>query len=223
MQKKFIMLLIGLFSTFIVMSAPQQQVEDNSIQVVLNYWFDYANQPSPLFNRPMWWKKDPDVDKHIKSQFEHLRNKAVKGELNAWLDSPKGTLAYVILIDQFSRNLYRNSAKMYQDDSLALKAAQNAIEKGFDQKLTLTERVFLYLPLEHSEDLNDQNRCVMLFQRLYEDCPVESKDIAKQYLKYATEHQAIIKQFSRFPHRNKILGRESTLAEIEFQSTHSGY
>ncbi len=222
MSKKFFILLIGLFSTFIAISA-QKEVEDKNIQHILNYWFDYANQPATLFNRAMWWKINPEIDNQIKAQFENLRNKAVKGELNAWLKSPKGTLAYVILIDQFSRNLYRNSPKMYEDDILAINASKDAIEKGFDQKLTLTERVFLYLPLEHSENLDDQNRNVILFEKLVEDSPNETKEIAQNYLKYAKEHQSIIKQFNRFPHRNKILGRDSTPAEIEFLRTHSGY
>jgi uncharacterized protein (DUF924 family) len=223
MLKKIIILFITLFSINVVFGANHQNSDDKDIQKILNYWFDYENQTASLYDRDIWWKKNEAIDDEIRKQFLPLRKKAIEGELNNWLNTSKGTLAYVILIDQFSRNMFRNSAQMYQYDELALKASKMAIKNGIDKKLSLIERVFLYLPLEHSENQNDQNQSVALFENLYEQTPNETKELAGKYLRYATEHQDIINKFNRFPHRNKILSRESSALEIDYLQSHPGY
>lgn len=193
------------------------------MEQLLDFWFDYTYETDPLYNRDMWWTKNEKTDKEIQLQFGALREQAIKGELNAWLDTPKGTLAYVILIDQFSRNLFRNDPQMVQNDPLALMAAKHAIAKGYDRTLSLTERVFIYMPFEHSENINDQNKSVALFEKLYEDTPDAQKGIAENFVKYAKDHRDIIQKFNRFPHRNKILNRKDTPEETEFLKTHKGY
>jgi len=193
------------------------------IQKVLDNWFEYDHNHAPLFENEVWWIKNKEVDETIRYQYKDLYKEAMKGGLKDWLETPKGTLAYVILLDQFPRNMFRNSAKAYQSDRMALKVAKEAINNGVDKKLSLTERVFLYMPLEHSENIDDQNQSVALFEKLYEETPKEYQPLAAKFLKYAKEHQQIIQQFNRFPHRNKVLSRKSTPAEVAFLKTHKGF
>ncbi|MCS5707796.1 DUF924 domain-containing protein [Candidatus Berkiella cookevillensis] len=190
---------------------------------ILNFWFDYEHEKAPIYNRKIWWVKDQKVDNILREKFGLLREKAIKGELDDCLELPKGTLAYIILIDQFSRNLFRDTPKMFEYDALALSAAKRALKQGLDKTLTLTERVFMYLPLEHSENMNDQNESVALFEQLLNETPEQYKSIAALFLNYARDHRLIIEKFQRFPHRNKTLSRESTSAEIEFLASHPGY
>lgn len=193
------------------------------IQKVLDNWFEYDHNHAPLFENEMWWVKNKEVDDTIRFQYKDLYHQAITGGLTDWLETPRGTLAYVILIDQFSRNMFRDSPKAYQHDELALKVAKDAIQKGVDKQLKLTERVFLYLPLEHSENIDDQNQSVALFEQLYKETPEAQKLLAAKFLKYAKEHQKIIAEFGRFPHRNKILSRKSTPQEQAFLKTHPGF
>lgn len=205
-----------------------RQLKKNSnnthmIDNILDYWFDPQNHSTSLYDRGLWWEKNANTDNFIKNKFEKLRTLAIQGELNDWLNSPKGTLAYVILIDQFSRNMYRDTPQMFQYDELARTAAKQAIENGQDIKLSLTERVFLYLPFEHSEDLSDQNFSVSLFKKLHEKTPINEKEIANNFLTYAKKHQEIIQKFKRFPHRNKILSRTTTKEEEIYLKTNPGF
>jgi uncharacterized protein (DUF924 family) len=193
------------------------------IQKVLDNWFEYDHNHAPLFENEVWWVKNKEVDDTIRFQYKDLYLQAMKGGLKEWLETPKGTLAYVILLDQFPRNMFRDSPKAYQSDALALKTAKAAINNGMDTKLSLTERVFLYMPFEHSENMDDQNQSVALFKKLYEETPKAQQALAAKFLKYAKEHQKIIQQFNRFPHRNKVLSRKSTKEELEFLKTHKGF
>ena len=197
--------------------------KDKTMDEILNFWFDYEHEKAPIYNRNLWWLKDEKIDNTIRKQFALRREQAIQGELNNWLKSSKGTLAYIILIDQFSRNLFRNTPHMFEHDTLALNAAKAAIEQGLDKKLTLTERVFIYLPFEHSENIDDQEKSVALYEKLFLETAAEYKNIAQIFLSYAEDHHQIIQKFQRFPHRNKILSRESTRAEIEFLESHPGY
>lgn len=191
---------------------------------VLNFWFDYeAHAGQALFDRALWWQKSDATDQTIRNNFADLHEQVIQGNHERWLNTPKQALAYVILLDQFSRNMYRNTAKMYTFDQQALKAAQMAVDSGYDKTLSLTERVFLYLPFEHSENLNDQERSVELFKQLAAEAPKENKSIAISFLSYAQEHHDIIEKFGRFPHRNKILSRENRPEESEFMKIHQGY
>lgn len=202
----------------------QRTAQDKKeIESVLNFWFEYSHHSQPLYDRTLWWEKSETLDNLIRERFGVLREKAIGGERNDWLKTPKGTLAYIVLIDQFSRNMFRNSQKMYQYDNLALNAAKHAIKQGWDRSLSLTERVFIYLPFEHSENIDDQLESVRLFSQLVDDAPDENKAQARRYLSYANEHYKIIKQFNRFPHRNKILARISTPQELAFLENHKGF
>lgn len=205
------------------MASESRHQDLKQIQKVLQFWFDANHHSEPLYNRDIWWAKDQKWDTEIREQFGQLRRQAIQGDLKHWLNTPQGTLAYIILIDQFSRNMYRDKPAMYQYDGLALKAAKLAIEKKYDEALTLTQRVFMYLPLEHAENLQAQEQSLSLFKQLYKDTPEGYKDIAQNYLNYAIAHHEIISKFNRFPHRNKILDRESSPEEIAFLKEHKGF
>ncbi|NMP31995.1 DUF924 domain-containing protein [Thalassotalea sp. M1531] len=166
---------------------------------ILTFWF---NEISPQ----QWWQKDDEFDALIKKRFESIHHKAVNGELSHWRESALGSLAEVIVLDQFSRNIYRDKPQSFAFDSLALALAQNAIAKGFNAELDETKRSFLYLPFMHSESLVIHEQAVHLYKALGNAANLE----------FELKHKAIIEQFGRYPHRNEILGRKSTEAEIEF-------
>jgi uncharacterized protein (DUF924 family) len=151
-----------------------------------------------------WWKKDPAFDAEIRGRFLALHEAIQGGDCLDWLDMARRTLAYVIVLDQFSRNMFRGSARMYEGDARALAAARRALDGTFDRELSRDERMFLYMPFMHSEDVADQDRCVNLFSSLHE------------WYRYAEEHRDVIRRFGRFPHRNVLLGRPSTPEELEF-------
>jgi uncharacterized protein (DUF924 family) len=162
---------------------------------VLAFWFADPDR---------WWKKDATLDAEIRGRFLDLHDAIQSGERQDWLDTPRQTLAYVIVLDQFSRNMFRGSARMFEGDARALAAARQALDCNFDRELSRNERMFLYMPFMHSEDIADQERSVKLFSSLHE------------WLRYAEEHREIILRFGRFPHRNALLGRPSTSEELEF-------
>lgn len=222
MIKKIFAAICLLFALSMNVHADPSETE-LGIQKVLDNWFEYDHNHAPLFENEMWWIKNKEVDETIRYQYKDLYKDAMNGGLKDWLETPKGTLAYVILLDQFPRNMFRDSPKAYQSDAMALKVAKEAIKKGVDKQLSLTERVFLYMPLEHSENIEDQNQSVALFEKLYEETPKEYQPLAAKFLKYAKEHQQIIQEFKRFPHRNKVLSRKSTPEEVTFLKTHKGF
>lgn len=201
----------------------EYQEKDLMVNEILMFWFDYSANPQEIFNRPLWWQKDKQTDEIIEKRFANWREEAINGNLDDWLKEPKSLLAYIILIDQFSRNLKRNTAEMFEHDALGVKAAQIAVDKHFDQSLKLVERVFVYLPFEHSEKLSHQKRSLSLYEQLVKDTPPEHLSVAKSFLGYAKDHHDIIEKFGRFPHRNQILGRESTAEELTFMQSHGGY
>ena len=137
---------------------------------------------------------------------EPVYQKAIKGELDPLSETPEGSLALVIILDQFPRNMYRGTPQAFASDAKALKVAKEAVEKKFDRDLLPMQRMFLYLPFEHSENIDDQEQSVKFFENLGDELA----------LKYAIEHRDAITQFGRFPHRNAILGRESTPEELRF-------
>jgi len=152
-----------------------------------------------------WFTKDEAFDASIRERFLATYEAAARGELAAWEATAEGALALVIVLDQFPRNMFRGSPRVYEADALARAAANIALKRGYDLDVPEAERGFLFLPFMHSEDLVDQNRCVELY-RAAEDAN----------LKYAVEHREIIRRFGRFPHRNAILGRASTSEEEAF-------
>lgn len=166
---------------------------------VLQFWFD---ELTPEY----WWKKDAALDQDIRNRFQSIHSQASACELFPWRHSPHGRLAEVIVLDQFSRNIYRDNAQAFATDSLALALAQEAVHQGADKALNPTERSFLYMPYMHSESLSIHEQAVELFE----------KNGEKNNLDFELKHKKIIERFGRYPHRNKILGRQSTAEEIEF-------
>ena len=153
-----------------------------------------------------WFKKNEVFDRQIVSRFLATHSAASRGELAPWQDSAEGALALLVLLDQFPRNMFRNSAHAFATDPLARAVADRALARGFDQATEYALRQFFYLPFMHSEALADQDRCLRLYEK-YGDANT---------LKFANIHRDIIVKFGRFPHRNSVLGRETTAAEDEF-------
>jgi uncharacterized protein (DUF924 family) len=156
--------------------------------------------------RRLWFAKDEAFDRTIRDRFEPVQHAAVRGEYSDWIDTAPGALALVLLLDQFSRNLYRGRPEAFAADPLARRAASEAIALGHDRATEAALRLFFYMPFEHSEDLGDQDRSVALFAALG-----DADD-----LRFAERHRALIRRFGRFPHRNAILGRRSTAEEIAY-------
>ena len=187
-------------------------------QPVLDFWFGDKKENIEVIKEksPLWWRKDEDTDREIKQQFEPLLRKLIEVKLQHWKEDANGYLAMIILVDQFSRNMYRNQAQSFSQDQISLSLAIEGIEKGMDKQLRLIERAFFYLPFEHSESLQHQRRSVDLFNKLLMEANEAEQKYFSGTLDYAIKHQAVIERFGRYPHRNTILGRESTPEEIEF-------
>lgn len=177
---------------------------------VLDFWFGAPGSAERGRARPEWFRKDPASDSRIRERFGALHGLAASGGLAEWEREPGPALALVIVLDQFSRNLYRGDARAFAQDARALALARAVIAAGWDRTRTPLERQFLYLPFEHAEDLAEQDRGVELMRSL-EEHP-ETKGLAE----WAEKHRVIIRRFGRFPHRNAALGRDSTPEEIEF-------
>lgn len=194
--------------------------KDNNIDEILNFWFGSLTKGNICRHdkQKLWWSKSHEMDHYIRNKFGKYIGFAKSDHLTHWLDTPKGTLAYIIVLDQFSRHIFRNSQKAYSQDSLALKACLDGIEKEFDKDLHSIERSFFYMPLMHSEDSQMQKLSMEKFIELAEK-QVPDPDLHELLLeskKYAEHHFDIIKKFGRFPHRNKMFERESTPEELEF-------
>ncbi len=177
----------------------------SSPREVLQFWFSERA-------RSLWFEKSATFDEEIRARFGPPVHEAQLGALEAWRSSPDGSLALVILLDQFSRNLYRGTAKAFLGDTRAREVAAEAITRGFDRRYPFPDRVFFYLPFEHGESLADQDRYLALLR----GCLREFGEIAADYLEAGHKHREIIKRFGRFPHRNAALGRETTDEEAEF-------
>ncbi len=185
---------------------------------VLDFWFaDSAQSGDALRERSrVWFAKDEALDRRIAERFGALVDAASGGELDGWTQTPRGTLALLIALDQFPRNLYRGDARAFAGDAKAQGITLAAIARGEDRLLQPVERVFGYLPLEHAEDLDLQDRCMALFEALLAQAPMEMHDSFESFLGYARKHREVIARFGRFPHRNAALSRESTPAELEY-------
>ncbi|MCU0523756.1 MAG: DUF924 domain-containing protein [Elainella sp. Prado103] len=186
-------------------------MDDQPIQEILQFWFSTGEEATYDRRCQVWFGKQPELDAAIQRDFQDIYTQAAAGQLNHWRHTPQGCLALILLLDQFSRNMFRDTPQAFATDPQARQVAQFAVEQGYDQQLLPIERIFVYLPFEHSEDLTDQQRSVDLFQALTQTAP----DLIDVY-DYALRHQRVIQQFGRFPHRNRILERASTAAEIEF-------
>jgi uncharacterized protein (DUF924 family) len=187
-------------------------------QPVINFWFGHDQDDAAVAKAKAgtWWRKREEIDLAIRNTFEKSVEAAARGRLGAWEETPEGLLALVLLTDQFPRNMYRDTARAFAYDALARGWTNQALGEGSDRRLRPIQRVFLYLPLEHSEDAADQERSVVLFRQLLDEVPGDWKDIFAGFHDYAVRHRDTVVRFGRFPHRNAILGRPSTAEELEF-------
>ncbi len=164
----------------------------------------------------LWWRKDPEIDRTIFERFGGLHSVIQAGGHRDWLRAPQSLLAYVLVLDQFSRNMFRGTAGMFASDELALTATFEGLALGFDKKLRRDERTFLYMPFMHSERIEVQERGVELFDAFAKELSGDDPKAARGNTGYAERHRDIVRRFGRFPHRNAVLGRESTAEELEF-------
>lgn len=190
----------------------------DDINKVLGFWFGTDTDPKEIIRKQsaLWWGKDANTDLYINEQFGEIYQLAINDNLNSWLSSIKGQLALIIVLDQFSRVINRDSAGAFAQDSKTLKIALEGIAKNYDSSLRFIERVFYYMPLEHSENLDNQSQCVELFQKLLFEVPEDLKNEFQDSLQFAERHKEIIERFRRFPHRNKALNRISSAEELAF-------
>ncbi|MGB3192721.1 MAG: DUF924 family protein [Limnoraphis sp.] len=177
---------------------------------ILAFWFGSPQNLDYGKPRQVWFQKNFEFDAQIRSYFLADYELAAQGKLEDWKESPDSCLALILLLDQFPRNLFRGEAKAFATDTQALEVAKYAVSQGFDKHLLPVQRWFIYLPFEHSENLVDQEKAVELTRQLSDHRESQSS------IDYAIRHWDVIKQFGRFPHRNSILGRESTPEEKEF-------
>ena len=180
------------------------------------FWFgEIGADGFPVEDRgALWFQATPKTDALITERFGSALERARSQQSD--INDPRQILAQVILYDQFSRNIFRNTPQAFAKDPLALSLSHKALRDNVPQALCLIERVFLFMPLEHSEVLADQEQSVALFTALLEETPPSRKKLAQGFLDYAHKHHEIIKRFGRFPHRNRSLGRASTLEERAF-------
>lgn len=180
-------------------------IENVTADKVLDFWFNETD-------RENWFDRSDAFDLVIRDRFADAIETARSGGFSGWRDMPQGCLAVIILIDQFSRNIYRESPLAWSADDVSLSYTRHALAQNFDAELGFDERTFLYMPLMHSETLADQDECVALFRRL----AVDRGDADDVSLDFAIRHRDIVARFGRFPHRNETLGRESSAEELEF-------
>ena len=180
-------------------------------QEVLDFWFGPPGSPTHGTRRPEWWRKDPAFDAAVRMRFGALIECALRGELEVWAATPEGALAQVLLLDQLTRNAFRDTPRAFAGDARALAAAQAMVGRRQDEALPPEQRAFVYMPYEHAEGLAMQEEAIRLFARLAAEAPSQ-----EEQLDYARRHHAIIERFGRFPHRNRILGRRSTPEEAAF-------
>jgi uncharacterized protein (DUF924 family) len=175
------------------------KVIDPRAREVLDFWFRGDARD------PRWFRKDPAFDDVVRERFLPLYQLAADGRLAGWTEAPAECLALIVVLDQFPRNMFRGERRAFATDALALEAARSIVSNGWDRTMREAEKLFAYLPFEHSESLPDQDLACELMQ-----------DFEAEQLRYALRHREIIRRFGRFPHRNSALGRPSTAEEIEF-------
>ena len=192
----------------------------DDLHAVLNFWFglDTDDAKTAQSQAKLWWSKNDDLDAAIRDGFANLTEQALQKELTGWENTAEGRLALVILCDQFPRNMYRNTPESFAYDAQARAYCEAGLQAQADRQLRHIQRVFFYLPLEHSESLADQDRAVALYDALRQEVPETQRETFEGFYQFAIKHRAVIQRFGRFPHRNVILGRTSTAEEVKFLS-----
>ena len=185
---------------------------------ILEFWFgdDQDDAAVAAAKAELWWGHSPATDEVLQERFGAAASAAAAGVLDHWTGSPRGRLALILLLDQLPRAIRRDTPEAFAQDDAARKTAAQGLESGADRLLRPIERLFFCLPFEHSEDLEDQDRSVELFRELALSVPEGKRPTFAGFLDYAKRHREVIARFGRFPHRNRILGRESTAEETAF-------
>lgn len=189
---------------------PGSGIEVNA-QDVVDFWFGAAGSAEFGSTRAMWFRKDGELDKLIARRFGATVEAALAGQLLGWDELPHSNLARIIVLDQFTRNIFRDTPQAFAGDALALAAAQAMLERDAHATLLPVQRAFVYLPFEHAEDLAAQQRSVALFTAL-----AQQSASMQAMLDYAIRHRDVVQRFGRFPHRNAVLGRTSSAEELAF-------
>jgi len=188
----------------------------DNITKILDFWFGEIKDGFTKESKgKLWYMGDEKIDNRIKGLFGNLILKAANKELD-WKGTAKGRLALIILLDQFTRNVYRKTKEAFAYDKYALVLCKEGLQIKHDKELCFVHRMFFYHPLHHSENLSDQELNVKLIEELKQEVPEQSKKKIESFLKYAKQHRDIIEKFGRFPHRNEVLGRKSTKEESEY-------
>lgn len=182
------------------------------VDAILSFWFGTPQDNAEYYDTrsKLWFTPAPTIDQEITHRFSTDYQRAAERQLQSWQERPRSALALLLLLDQFPRNMFRGAPQAFATDALAREVTASLLATGGDRQLCAVERMFVYLPLMHSEDLAQQQQSVMLFRQLAQDNPRVNS------VSYAERHQEIIGRFGRFPHRNTILGRPSTPEESEF-------
>ena len=173
---------------------------------ILEYWYS-------AFMQKHWFSSTPALDDEIREKYQSLWERAAAGELGHWQDSPEGALALAIVLDQFPLNMFRGKPESFRTERKAVEVTLNALKKGFDKQLSKDRLSFLFMPLMHSEKLEEQDLSVTLFRQY---------DLTGN-IKFAEHHRELVRKYGRFPHRNAILGRESTPAEMEYLASRDAF
>jgi uncharacterized protein (DUF924 family) len=189
-------------------------------QAILGFWFGHAaDDPAEASARErFWFGASRETDSLIGERFASAVKAAARGEFDSWVQVPRSTLALVLLLDQFPRNIWRGTAKAFAHDAQALRTAQEAVARGHLENLAPLERWFLVLPFQHSESIEDQRESIRLSSEIVRAAPASWRPLLEGYLQFAKEHFALIEQFGRFPHRNRVLGRTLTAKEEAYLS-----
>ncbi len=181
------------------MQVQEMKKDDDLISEILEFWFSEEV-------KSLWFNSTTEFDDQLSNRYEKTWGLARAGQYDHWEQEPQGALALVIILDQFPLNMFRDNARQYSTEAHARKIAQRAIEAGLDERLTPAQKAFLFLPFMHSESLEDQDISIALYE----------KNGLEDNLRFANHHRDVIKRFGRFPHRNNVLGRESSAEEIEY-------
>lgn len=191
---------------------------EGGVRKVLDFWFGALTSETdfPQDKALMWFGNGADYDDVIREKFSVLHQQACENQLQHWQTRAGTLLALIILLDQFSRHIYRNDARSFAQDAKAIKLVKMGIEQGFDEKLFFVQRKFFYMPLMHAENLATQELSIKMFTRLRDDVPEELKPMYAKTLSFADSHYYVINKFGRFPELNQTLGRVSTQQELKF-------
>lgn len=193
-----------------------------TIEAIHNYWFGPLDEAglSDADHRRLWFSASAATDEHLRKHFGTAITQALTGELDSWAESDRGLVALLLLLDQFTRNIHRDTPMAFSGDPAALALAQRAITSGRYQRLPAIHQVFLYMPLEHCEELEIQEECVTLFDEL---AAITGSAAVEDFSRFAVAHRDVVARFGRFPHRNVILGRSSTIQELTYLERHGGF